>query len=79
MRGRPAGPVLESLRNRLVIEWGAGSIKWSRLGAAAAPLPVVEIADPTVVPALGMGQYCFPLTSCRRLWLTVSTSRGRLH
>lgn len=48
-------PLMDSLRNRLVIDWGAGAIRWAKLGANAARLPVVEIADPTVVPFPGYG------------------------
>jgi hypothetical protein len=71
--------VLESLRNRLVIEWGAGSIKWSRLGAAAAPLPVVEIADPTVVPFPGYGAVLLPFDELQKVVADRQYFRGRLH
>lgn len=43
--------VLESLRNRLVVDWGADPIRWAKQFPGAAQLPVVEIADPTVVPS----------------------------
>lgn len=45
--------LLSSLRDRLVIEWSADTINWAKLGATAARLPVVEIADPSKVPFPG--------------------------
>jgi hypothetical protein len=60
-------PVLESLRNRLVIEWGAGAIRWSRLGATAAAMPVVEIADPTVVPFPGYVAVLLPFDELQKV------------
>lgn len=47
--------VLNSLRNRMVIDWGAGAIGWAKNGAKAAALPIAEIADPTVMPFPGYG------------------------
>ncbi|MCZ2830912.1 GIY-YIG nuclease family protein [Modestobacter sp. VKM Ac-2986] len=40
---------LAALRDRLVIEWSADTINWAKGGAAAAQMPVVEIADPARV------------------------------
>lgn len=48
-------PLLELLRNRLVLDWGSDPIRWAKRGEAAARLPVVEIADPTVVAFPGYG------------------------
>lgn len=50
-----ASAALEKLRNRLLVDWGAGAIRWAKRGAAATSLPVLEIADPTVVPFPGYG------------------------
>lgn len=63
---RPS-PMLESLRNRLVIEWGAGAIGWAKRGAKAAPLPVVEIADPTIVPFPGYGGVLLTFDELRKV------------
>ena len=59
--------VLESLRNRLVIEWGSGAIGWAKRGPKAAPLPVVEIADPTVVPFPGYGAVLLTFDELRKV------------
>ncbi|MGD9959298.1 GIY-YIG nuclease family protein [Nocardioides sp.] len=48
-------PFLESLRNRLVIDWDGAAIRWASRGQHAVRLPVVEIADPTAVPFPGYG------------------------
>lgn len=45
--------ILEKLRGRLVIEWGADSINWAKAGTTASKYPVVEIADPEKVPFPG--------------------------
>lgn len=37
--------VLSSLRNRLLIDWGAGSIRWARRGPGMLAMPVIEISD----------------------------------
>lgn len=50
-----SSPFLESLRNRLVIDWDGAAIRWASRGPHAARLPVVEIADPTAVPFPGFG------------------------
>ncbi len=50
-----ASAVLSDLKNRLVVDWGAGAIGWAKRGLKAAQLPVVEVADPTVVPFPGYG------------------------
>ena len=47
--------LLEKLRGRLLVDWGAGAIGWAKRRAKAAALPVIEIADPTVVPFPGYG------------------------
>lgn len=47
--------LLEKLRSRLLVDWGAGAIGWAKRGTKAAALPVIEIADPTVVPFPGYG------------------------
>lgn len=48
-------PLLAALRNRLVVDWGKGAVRFANGGAFVARLPVVEIADPTVVPFPGYG------------------------
>lgn len=45
--------LLSSLISRLVIEWTPDTINWRKTALAAAALPVVEIADPQVVPFPG--------------------------
>lgn len=60
-------PVLESLRGRLVIDWGTDPIRWAKRGAKAAALPVVEIADPTVVPFPGYGGVLLTFDELRRV------------
>jgi hypothetical protein len=45
--------LLESLRGRLVIEWGNDPVNWAKNGTAASQYPVVEIADPESVPFPG--------------------------
>ncbi|WP_245155180.1 GIY-YIG nuclease family protein [Nocardioides sp. 1609] len=51
---RPS-PVLRSLAGRLLVDWGAGAIGWAKRGPRAATLPVVEIADPSIVAFPGYG------------------------
>ena len=45
--------LLNSLRNRLVVNWGADPVNWAKRGPSAAFMPVLEIADPTTVPFPG--------------------------
>jgi hypothetical protein len=47
--------LLQSLRNRLVIDWDGAAIRWASRGQHAARLPVIEIADPRAVPFPGYG------------------------
>lgn len=49
---RPS-PVLSSLVGRLVVEWSRDAVNWAKSAAQAAVFPVVEIADPEVVPFPG--------------------------
>lgn len=63
---RPS-PTLSSLRNRLVVDWGAGAIGWAKRGPRAAPLPVVEVADPTTVPFPGYGGVLLTFDELRRV------------
>ncbi len=44
---------LGALTNRLVVEWSRDTINWTKSGVSAAGLPVVEVADPEVVPFPG--------------------------
>ena len=44
---------LGSLKNRLVVEWSKDTINWAKSGENAASFPVIEIADPQVVPFPG--------------------------
>lgn len=48
--------VLSSLRNRLVVEWSGDTVNWAKKGGAASAFPVVEIADPVVIPFPGFDQ-----------------------
>lgn len=60
-------PLMGSLRNRLVIDWGSGAIGWAKRGPKAAQLPVVEIADPTVVPFPGYGDVLLTFDELRKV------------
>lgn len=62
-----ASLVLEALRNRLVVDWGAGSIGWAKRGEKAAQLPIVEVADPMVVPFPGYGGVLLTFEELRRV------------
>lgn len=64
--------LLRSLRGRLVIEWTPDTINWVKKATAAANLPVVEIADPEVVPFPG---YDRVLVDYDTLRLAVTDSR----
>ena len=44
---------LVALRDRMVVEWTKDTINWAKSGTVAATLPVLEIADPQVVPFPG--------------------------
>lgn len=48
--------VLASLFGRLVVEWSRDAVNWAKSGANASLFPVVEIADPGVVPFPGFGR-----------------------
>jgi hypothetical protein len=45
--------VLSSLVGRLVVQWSPDALNWAKSGATAASFPVIEIADPEVVPFPG--------------------------
>lgn len=45
--------VFSSLVGRLVVEWSRDAVNWAKTGASASLFPVVEIADPDVVPFPG--------------------------
>lgn len=45
--------VLASLADRLVVEWSQDPINWAKIGTKMLRLPVVEIADPGLVPFPG--------------------------
>lgn len=45
--------LLSSLVGRLVVEWSRDAVNWAKTGASASLFPVVEIADPEVVPFPG--------------------------
>lgn len=64
--------LLRSLRGRLVIEWTPDPINWAKKAAVAASFPVVEIADPEVVPFPG---YDRVLLNYDDLRLAVTDSR----
>lgn len=44
---------LSALTNRLVVEWSKDAVNWAKTGEIASAFPVVEIADPEVVPFPG--------------------------
>lgn len=46
--------LLGSLKDRLVVEWSRDAVNWAKSGVAASAFPVVEIADPVVVPFPGL-------------------------
>ena len=52
---RPS-PALSSLVGRLVVEWSRDAVNWAKTGPTAALFPVIEIADPEVVPFPGFDQ-----------------------
>ena len=54
-----ASPVLEVLKNRLVVEWLTPR-RWHRRGVLAGEFRVIEIADPEVIPFPGFDKV--PLT-----------------
>jgi len=45
--------LFSSLVGRLVVEWSRDAVNWAKTGASASLFPVVEIADPEVVPFPG--------------------------
>jgi hypothetical protein len=45
--------VLSSLIGRLVVEWSPDAVNWAKSAATASTFPVIEIADPEVVPFPG--------------------------
>jgi len=45
--------VLSSLVGRLVVEWSRDPVNWAKTAATASTFPVIEIADPEVVPFPG--------------------------
>jgi hypothetical protein len=49
---RPS-PVFAALHDRLVVEWSGDAVNWAKRGPLAVAFPVVEIADPDVVPFPG--------------------------
>lgn len=64
--------LLSSLRNRLVVEWSKDAINWAKSGRAAARFPVIEIADPEVVPFPGFDRV---LITYAQLQAVVTDSR----
>ncbi|TQN44488.1 hypothetical protein FHX52_3703 [Humibacillus xanthopallidus] len=59
--------VMSSLANRLVTEWSKDAINWAKKGTSAATFPVVEIADPEVVPFPGYDQVLLDSASLRTM------------
>jgi hypothetical protein len=45
--------VMSSLVGRLVVEWSRDAVNWAKSAISASAFPVVEIADPQVVPFPG--------------------------
>jgi hypothetical protein len=45
--------LFSSLVDRLVVEWSRDAVNWAKTGASASSFPLVEIADPEVVPFPG--------------------------
>lgn len=65
-------PLLGSLSDRLVIEWSRDTINWAKSGSRAASMPVLEIADPQLVPFPGFDRV---LVSHSELQAIVTDSR----
>ena len=54
--------LLSSLRERLVVEWSGDTINWAKRGGPAASFPIIEIADPAVVPFPGFDRVIISFT-----------------
>lgn len=57
---------METLKNRLVIEWTTPR-RWHRRGALAAEFRVLEIADPQVIPFPGFDRVQLPYVRLQRI------------
>ncbi len=64
--------LMSALVGRLVVEWPKDAVNWVRRARAAAALPVVEIADPEVVPFPGFDRLLINYTELQEV---VSSSR----
>ncbi|MFS3130848.1 GIY-YIG nuclease family protein [Nocardioides sp. Bht2] len=68
---RPSA-ALSALADRLVVEWSRDAVNWAKTGESASIFPVVEIADPEVVPFPGFDNV---LLSYGELQAVVADSR----
>lgn len=57
--------VMDSLIDRLVIDWGKDAVRWAKKGPTAAKCPVLEIADPEAVPFPGYDRIVLDHTHLR--------------
>ncbi len=60
-------PVMGAMANRLVIQWGADTINWSKKAATASHFKVVEIADPEAVPFPGFDRVLVDRSTLRAI------------
>lgn len=66
--------LLDSLRDRLVVQWSRDAVNWVKTGSAARTFPILEIADPADVPFPGYDRL---LIDYATLTEVVSSSRYR--
>lgn len=59
--------LLQSLRDRLVVEWSSDAVNWAKSGAKAASFPVVEIVDPEEVPFPGFDSVLLTFEDLRKV------------
>lgn len=69
-----ASHALESLRDRLVIEWSKDPVNWAKKGTLASNFRLLEIADPAEVPFPGFDLLVLPFSD---LLDVVESSRYR--
>ncbi|WP_156160551.1 GIY-YIG nuclease family protein [Demequina soli] len=59
--------LLDALDGRLVVEWSADAINWSKRGELAARFPVVEISDPAAVAFPGFDRVALTYAELREV------------